>query len=86
MQFQPLSGDLGASNAAESAILVWRLVGQRAAVKCSITRLEHEIVLDVDHAGRRLTRERWPDVHTALARAWDVRRELMALGWTAENV
>jgi hypothetical protein len=84
MQFQPLSGDLGAPNAAEPAILVWKLAGVRL-VECRLKRLTQGVELNFIRAGETLGRERWSDVHVALARAWDVRRALMARGWRDEH-
>lgn len=66
---------------ADSATVVWRLVGQQARVECRIRRGADGIELDVARASRRLSRERFPNVHAALARAWEVRRRLLVLGW-----
>lgn len=37
------------------------------------------------HGCQPFALERWPDMHRALARAWDIRRELLALGWHDEQ-
>ncbi|MPY88347.1 MAG: hypothetical protein GEU99_10515 [Luteitalea sp.] len=81
MRFQPLSGDLDGPNVAKSAILVWKLSRVRL-VECQLKRITQGVELDVIRAGKTLGREHWSDVHAALERAWDIRRELLSLGWT----
>jgi hypothetical protein len=64
-----------------SAVIVWQLRGYVEEVDCYFVRLASECTLTVERAGERLIEERFASLHEAMARAREMQRDLMLVGF-----
>jgi hypothetical protein len=64
-----------------SAVIVWQLNGYVEEVVCFFLRRASDYTLAVERAGERLAEERFGSLHETMARARDMRRDLMEVGF-----
>jgi hypothetical protein len=64
-----------------NAVIVWELCGFVEEVACYFVRRARDYSLTVERAGERLAEERFGSLHETMARAREMRRDLMAVGF-----
>jgi hypothetical protein len=64
-----------------SAVIIWQLRGYVEEVDCYFVRLVSEYTLTVERAGERLVEERYASLHEAMARARQMQRDLIQVGF-----
>ncbi len=65
----------------QNAVIVWQLCGFVEEVDCYFVRRPGEFALTVERAGERLAEERYRSLHETIARAREMRRDLMEVGF-----
>lgn len=64
-----------------NAVIVWQLCGFVEEVDCYFVRRSHDFSLTVERAGERLAEERYGSLHETMARAREMKRDLMEVGF-----
>lgn len=65
----------------QSAVIVWQLRGFVEEVDCYFVRRASSFILTVERAGECLAEEQYPSLRTAMARARELRRNLVSVGF-----
>jgi hypothetical protein len=64
-----------------NAVIVWQLRGFVEEVDCYFIRRVDDYALTVERAGERLAEERYGSLHETMARAREMKRDLMDVGF-----
>jgi hypothetical protein len=64
-----------------NAVIVWQLCGFVEEVDCYFVRRSHDFTLTVERAGERLAEERYGSLHETMARAREMKRDLIEVGF-----
>jgi hypothetical protein len=64
-----------------NAVIVWELCGFVEEVACYFERRAGDYTLTVERAGERLAEERFGSLHETMARAREMRCDLIAVGF-----
>ncbi len=67
----------------QNAVIVWQLFGFVEEVDCYFVRSPRDFTLTVERAGERLAEERYSSLHETIARAREMKRDLMDVGFKA---
>ena len=64
-----------------NAVIVWQLTGFVEEVDCYFVKRPGEFSLTVERAGERLAEERYRSLHETIARAREMKRDLIGVGF-----
>jgi hypothetical protein len=64
-----------------NAVIVWQLCGFVEEVDCYFVRRARDYTLTVERAGERLAEERFGSLHETMARAREMKRDLVEVGF-----
>jgi hypothetical protein len=66
----------------QNAVIVWQLCGFVEEVACYFVRRSRDFTLTVERAGERLAEETYGTLSETMARAREMRRDLIEVGFT----
>jgi hypothetical protein len=64
-----------------NAVIVWQLCGFVEEVDCYFVRTFRDYTLTVERAGERLAEEQYGSLHETMARAREMKRDLIEVGF-----
>jgi hypothetical protein len=65
----------------QNAVIVWQLAGFIEEVDCYFERRPADFSLTVERAGERLAEEHFRSLHETMARAREIKRDLIEVGF-----
>lgn len=65
----------------QNAVIVWQLAGFIEEVECYFVKRPGEFSLTVERAGERLAEEHYRSLHETIARAREIKRDLIDVGF-----